>query len=274
MKVETPDEWERLARTVARVAPQLRSPRSTIKYQTLENEWKTYIHQLSAASDLLPAEIDGLYMDLEEDLKRSLGRLCEDRVMYQGYNWPCQQCAYKNWNTVDSLSMTLKCAICHETHSLPVDVKLDFRLNDFVATCLREHDTVSVLWALGYLQNLSSTQHGRHRTSFLFSPQLELFVKNEPNPYQELDLLCLFNGRLLVGEVKRSLVEITDREIEKIFIIATAVKAEIVFLGAMSGVSQQLVHKMEAARAKFGTRFELIGAIADDEPNDYCRSLP
>ena len=58
--------------------------------------------------------------------------------------------------------------MCEAAYSTPVDVVFDFRFNEFLAKCIREHDTQSLIWALGRMRD------DARPSSFIFAPQTEL----------------------------------------------------------------------------------------------------
>ena len=107
---------------------------------------------------------------------------------------------------------------------------LDFRMNEFFATCLREHDTVTVAWALGALR-----QQARH--SFMYGPQTALYRDYPENQGDrvdlELDLICIMDGKFAIGEVKASSELIAKSDIEDLADSAKEVGADVAVLAAV-----------------------------------------
>lgn len=264
---EREDQWESLARTFVRQAPNVRQPKYTVKLQTLIEGWSQHLERVIESDTNLQKRKDSILAEGPRELADSLGTLCREGVFHQGYSWSCSHCAYRNWTALDALRMTLECQVCHEEHDIPVNLQFDFRLNEFLATCIREHDTLSVVWALGELQ-------GRTRaTSFIFAPQTELFRKYPDDAVavadREIDLLCVVDGKVLIGEVKTSLAEIDKQEIDNLIAAASEIRPDVVVIGAMEGEEGKLNPKLEDVRKGVGPGIEVQGLLGRKDNIEY-----
>jgi len=269
---EGDDQWEKLAKFVVRQAVNVRQPKYTVKLQTLIEEWSQHLERAIESNANLQKRKDSILAEGPQDLTDSLGTLCHEGVFHQGYSWSCSHCGYRNWTALDALSMTLECQVCHEEHNTPINLHFDFRLNEFLATCIREHDTLSVLWALGELQQRARA------ASFIFAPQTELFRKypddGTADADREIDLLCIIDGKIVIGEVKMSLAEIDKQEIDALIAIAGEIRPDIVVIGAMEGEEGKLAPKLEDVRKRVGPGVEVRGLLGSKDGDRIEHYLP
>lgn len=162
----------------------------------------------------------------------------------------------------------MQCEVCQEDHQLPIDVALDFRLNEFFATCLREHDTITVAWALSALRRKS-------KSCFIFAPQTVLYRDYPENQGdkldRELDVVCIVDGKFVIGEVKASVVSITKSDIEDLASAAQELGADVAILMAMTGDSGVMDKKVQQLRALLSVTIETRGLVSDwdDAPSPY-----
>lgn len=261
--IERQDQWESLARTFVRQAPNVRQPKYVVKLQTLIKEWSQHLERAIESDANLQKRKSSILAEAPSELTDSLDTLCRQEIFHQGYSWSCSHCAYRNWTALDALRMALECQVCHEEHNTPINMEFDFRLNEFLATCIREHDTLSVVWALGELQSRARA------TSFMFAPQTELFRKypddNATVADREIDLLCVIDGKVLIGEVKASLAEIGKQEIDNLIAAAGEIRPDIVVIGAMEGEEGKLNPKLEDVQKGVGPGIEVRGLLGDKD---------
>ena len=270
--IEREEQWEKLARTLVRQALNVRLPKRTVKLRTLIDEWRKHLECAIEMDSHLIKHKDRIMAEGPRGLTNSLDALCREGVFHQGYSWSCSHCAYRNWSSLDALRMTLECQVCHQVHNTPIDLEFDFRMNEFLATCLREHDTLSIVWALGRLQRRTRS------ASFIFAPQTELFRKYPDNDIavadREIDLLCIIDGKVVIGEVKASLAEIDQQEVDALVAIAGEIHADIVVIGAMEGEEGKLVPKLEEVRKRVGPSIEVQGMLGREDGDHIEHYLP
>lgn len=260
--------WQNLAERIIQISNKLKSPRKTTNYNWLFSAWEV---ELSAAIDKdenLNGRRDEILAEAPDDLKRSLSFLLERGVFYRGHEWSCRHCSHRNWVSVSFLKDKIPCEVCREDHQLPVDVALDFRLNEFFSTCLREHDTISVAWALSALRRES-------KTCFIFAPQTALYrdyPENQGNKAdRELDVVCIVDGKFVIGEVKSEVKKIATKDIEDLASSALELGADAAILMAMSGDHGLMDIKVQQLRQLLPVEIEVRGLVSDwdDSPSHY-----
>jgi len=270
---ERDEQWESLARTVVRQAAYVRLPKYTVRLQALIEDWQKHLERTIELDANLQKQKDSILGEGPSELIRSLEELCHEGIFHQGHSWVCRHCAYRNWTALDALRMTLECQVCHQEYNTPIDLKFDFRLNEFLATCIREHDTLSVVWALGELQRRMPTV-----SSFIFSPQMDLFRQwpddNNAKEDREIDIFCVIDGKVLIGEVKKSLAEIGTKELDDLIAVAGEIHPDIVVIGALEGEKRNLDSKLKMLREKIGSGIEMQGLLGDKDSNGVEPFLP
>ena len=261
--LEREDQWESLARTVVRQAAGLRKPTQTVTLQRLQDDWIQELSGVIDAHEQLHSHREEMMAEASKELNESLQRLCGEGVFHQGYEWLCPRCSYRNWSAIDCLGSTLSCQICRHVRAPPVDLKFQFRLNEFLGSCVRDHDTLSVVWALGAVRD------EYHHSSFVFAPQTALYRAYPENrdtpPDREIDVLAVVDGRVLVGEVKASLSEIGQRELDDLATFTREISADIVLLGSLEGDDAAMGSKIAALRQRVGTDVEVKGMLRNED---------
>ena len=268
LNVESDEEWKRLARLIIQLSGDLRIPRHTTTLQKLSKEWELELEAAIKADPHLYEECGEILQDRLPMLKQSIAGLCDMGVFHRGHEWVCRYCSHRNWASVGSLKNTIPCDVCRKDHALPVDLNLDFRLNEFFSMCLREHDTLTMIWALSELQ-------GESKRSFIFAPQTALFrdyhARPRSPPDRELDIFCIVDGALTLGEAKANVSMISAGEIETLAAVAQELEPDVVVLAALLGDRAMLDKKVAELRKLIPARVEAKGILSDwnDEPSFY-----
>lgn len=265
--VDGDDAWTRLAHRAIQTCSRLRAPRTKTKFKQLHDAWITELSMAIDRSGDLMGHREVVLAGAHGELERSLSFLLDRGVFYRGHEWGCRHCSHRNWVRVNDLQDSLQCEVCGKDHQLPVDVALDFQLNGFLATCLREHDTLTVVWALSSLRDWSDG-------SFTFAPQMALY-RDTPDDvpqvvHRELDVVCVAKGKFIVGEAKLRVELITPSDIEDLAQAAADVRADVALLMALTGGPDGLDEKVRQLRAKLPPHVEALGFVSDwnDEPSD------
>lgn len=260
--------WKNLAERVIQKSSRLRVPREKTRYEKLLNAWKLELNAAIDADDQLKDRREEILLEAPGELKRALSFLFECGVFYRGHEWSCRHCSHRNWVGVEWLKEIVACEVCRHEHQLPVDIALDFRLNEFFATCLREHDTMTVAWALCALREES-------QGCFIFAPQTALFrdypEKQGGKPDRELDVVCIADGRFVIGEAKGRVDFIGQSDIEDLAGAAMELDPDLAILAALSGDRGLMDQKVQRLRSLLPRTVEARGLVSDwnDRPSCY-----
>lgn len=130
-----------------------------------------------------------------------LDRLSSAAVLYRGFVLQCQYCRRADWFPLRELSDSFTCKRCHREQVFtqkhwryPNQPHLYYQLDELVYLGL-EHNMQVPLLALDALRG--------SRDSFLFVHELEYREKDKGTPMLEVDINCIVDGVLTIGEAKK-----------------------------------------------------------------------
>ena len=131
----------------------------------------------------------------EEDLESGLHEMVQLGVFRMGMSVRCPRCRLQHWLEAENLRQCGSCPGCGSPMPLIPESVWSYRLNPLIHHCVN-HNVLAVWHAL---------QQVSHRLgSFFFTPSSELRFAKPVNgkPKSEVDVLCVTDGELLLGEVK------------------------------------------------------------------------
>ena len=124
-------------------------------------------------------------------------------VFYRGFILLCTKCRNADWYSFNDIQEDFICKRCkskqiylHENWKMPYEPKIYYQLNEVFYQGL-VHNMKLPLLTLNYLKKQSNY-------SFIFSSELRLFNKAKNNSKNdiEIDIICVSDGELLIGEAK------------------------------------------------------------------------
>jgi len=124
-------------------------------------------------------------------------------VLYRGFVLKCRYCRNADWFSLDELSQNFKCKRCGRTQGITsanywygdYEPGWFYKLDEIVYQFLRHNGYVTLL-ALDYLRR-------KAEESFLYTPDMELTKLGAANASVELDILCVPDGVIMIGEAKK-----------------------------------------------------------------------
>lgn len=266
--IDDAEGWDRLADQVVRNASRLKVPRLRTRYDTLLTQWLAELTEAINLDDHLKQHAEEHLAEAPGELKSSLGFLVDRRVFYRGHEWVCRNCSHRNWADLRALADEMPCEVCTSGHRLPVDVAMDFRLNEFFATCLREHDTLTVACILATLRRQS-------QAFFTFYPQTAIYRKYPEDqggkPSRELDIVCVSDGKFVIGEAKARAEMIAPSDISDLAETARDLHVDVAILATLSDERSMMPNKLKRLRELLPATIEVRSIVAswDDEPSAY-----
>ena len=145
------------------------------------------------------SDIGMVYNFMENNLTDTLEHLIRTNVFYQVHQWRCRYCGHTNSRSFDGMRIKNSCEICNKEYFVPIDLEWTYQLNEFVYRSLVKNTSLPVLWTLGVLQDRLA------RGSFWYLPEVDLYEKyDEPEKKNEIDILCVLDGKFYAVEVKLS----------------------------------------------------------------------
>jgi len=134
------------------------------------------------------------YQKFDEWRGSDLQSLLEDKIFLQGAKSSCPHCGTRQWYLVDNLKANMRCDGCLMNYPLPPEPEWSFRLNSLVSNALRKHGLLPVLYTLYDIN--------RFPGMFLYLPCQDIYKGNEPDPYTDIDIMVIKDGKFIIGEVK------------------------------------------------------------------------
>lgn len=249
------------------------------------NKLQSFLPSDRAAKDRLAGamnvDIKQLPRTLGASLLDTLEYLVRARVFYQVLAWRCAYCGHTNSRSFDNMKIRNQCDICETEYFAPIDATWEFELNEFVHRSLIKNSGLPVLWTIGYLQD------GYSRESFWFLPEVNLY--RDPDNEQtrnEIDLLCVVDGRFGAAEVKTSVSLFVHKvdEVEKFIEVVNLLTPDIAILSfeKYSNATEDLAELREKlsqtaatiqSRIEHGTKLEVIVASDIVEFGEFPTSL-
>ena len=171
-----------------------------------------------------------------EDVKGALAQLARRNIVQIGVKPRCPSCGTVSWYHVDDISQHLTCQGCRNQFPLHPELTWHYRLNELIHAAHALHGTTPIILVLAQLLEES-------RTSFLFTPNLDLLAEPEDelserlDKIAEVDIACIQDGKFIIGEVKQSASLFRKRDFDAIADIAERTRPDIVLFSCID--SQQ-----------------------------------
>ena len=203
------------------------------KVFTAESEkWRdTFIENVKSTGNYSERDLMGFGFR-SEDVKDALSQLTERNIIQIGVRPQCPNCGLTNWYHIDDIRQQLTCQGCRVPFPLHPELTWQYRLNSLVHAAYALHGITPMILVLGQLLDKS-------RTSFLFSPNLELFVRPQDElseklkPVAEVDIACIQDGKFIIGEVKQSMSLFREKDFDDMAKIAERTKPDTVLFSCV-----------------------------------------
>jgi hypothetical protein len=125
----------------------------------------------------------------------------EKGVFYRGYIFLCENCSDAAWHSIAEVDQTFTCRRCrlnqqykHGHWKMPNEPKWFYKFDEMIYLMLKHNGHVPLLT----LNKLRVTS----KESFLFCHELRVLPKEGHKTYLEMDICCIANGKLCIGEAK------------------------------------------------------------------------
>jgi hypothetical protein len=162
----------------------------------------------------------------EQDVKDAMSNLTESNILLMGVRPHCPLCGYANWYHIDEAQQTLQCKGCGYKYPIRPQEEWYYRLNSLVQAGCAQHGLVPVILVLGQLLRES-------KLSFIFTTSLDLFKQRKSTPFGDLDIVCIQDGRFIIGEIKQSIGLFTKSDFNKMGNIAELLKPDILLFSSL-----------------------------------------
>lgn len=172
----------------------------------------------------------------ENDFKDKLSNLVSLGILLLGIKPRCHRCGYRIWYRIDDTLQEIKCRGCGYEFSIPAEPVWFYRINSLMRAAVSLHGTVPLLMTLGQIM-------GDARSSAMFISSTELIKKDEGKEtiYAELDLVCIKDGKFVIGEVKQSINLFDANDFRRMSDIAKLIHPDTIIFSSMNKEPNSLV---------------------------------
>ena len=216
--------------------------------QEVEHWRKEYMENVRGADDQSEKDMPGFR---PEDVRDALTQLTQRNIVQIGIRPHCPRCGLAQWCYIDDIGQHLTCQGCRIQFPLHPEPTWYYRLNELTRAAYASHGTTPVILVLGQLFR-------ECRTSFLFSPNLNLLAEPQDASSEkldksaEVDIACIQDGKFIIGEVKQSMSLFRKKDFDDMAEIAERVKPDIVLFSCIDSQkpTRNIVDHIERIRAK------------------------
>ncbi|MCF2503779.1 hypothetical protein L0663_10355 [Dyadobacter sp. CY107] len=189
----------------------------------------------------------GIGYDIEKKVKKVIAEFCERNLFLKGYKIKCPTCSSNIWYSINQTQNQMTCTGCQNSITFPIDPDMHYVINDLVRKNIYRTST-SPDGNLTVIRTLAKLRE--YFNSFYFSPQLDVFLERINKPFGDLDLICVGDGKLIIGECKHDSAAFMEKDknglnsLDKLVNIAKIVEPEIVVISC----SKDQNNKLERSR--------------------------
>ncbi|MBL7909907.1 MAG: hypothetical protein JNJ41_02485 [Bacteroidia bacterium] len=173
---------------------------------------------------------------LKEGLTFDLNKLVKSGAYFIGNKIKCENCGSSLWYGLQEISNTFQCKGCMNDIRVPIESPVYYKINDVIKNNLisnsgskkNTHGNYTVLATLFSLR-------AKSETSFYFLPSQNYFKRNSNNPFSDIDIICMSDGKLIIGEAKNSFSDFTNREIDNLVFLGDYIDPDVIVLAYNEG---------------------------------------
>jgi len=168
----------------------------------------------------------------DETLHRGLTNLMARDVMQAGFEFTCRHCGSDSWLPLGRAAQHGECPDCGTRWAAKAEMPWQYRLNALAKRAVqRSGGAIPVLLAIWNLFQES-------KASFLWHPNLEIYrpdYRAGEEPWHEMDIMCLADGRFTVGEVKEDLANFVESDFNDLGDICEVIEPDVALLVFLTG---------------------------------------
>ena len=154
-----------------------------------------HLHLRDVLSKTTPLETKSYFNTVSDELPSEAFQLLEKGLLERGFQLACTSCSYKSWYPAEHVGQTFECSRCFQTQVYNANPLWLYKLPEVVFQGFEDNMQVPLL-ALNYLRRAS-------KHSFEWVPDSNIYTQqNDRKAYRNLDILCISDGKLYIGEAK------------------------------------------------------------------------
>lgn len=145
--------------------------------------------------EILPEQTREYFDTVSDKLSDSVVELLEKGILERGFRLKCSSCSFTSWYPAEQVGQTFKCTQCYQEQVYKTNPLWLYKLAEVVFRGFEDNMQVPLL-ALNHLKNKS-----KHH--FEWIPDSDVYwLEDNEELHQNIDLLCLSDGKLYIGEAK------------------------------------------------------------------------
>lgn len=207
-----------------------------------------------------PTDTDTYIKEVATGLPFQVSELLDKGILERGFVLKCASCQYESWYPADQVGQDFRCACCYQTQVYHVSPHWLYKLPEVIYRGFDQNMMVPLL-ALNYL---SQEKH----FAFSWIPDSDLYWarRDGTEQKQNLDIICLRDGHLLIGEAKSN-DEIKENQVafyERVLRTVSSVDG-LIFATSQAQWRPNTMRKIDELKQRWGEKIiELTGAQLDD----------
>jgi hypothetical protein len=160
------------------------------------------------------------------NMKETLAEFIKLGIIQVGIRPHCPSCGIGQWFHIDEIKQDIICKGCRVKFSIKPNENWFYKLNSLVHIGYSLQGLTPVILVLGQLLEES-------RTSFIYNTSLEIFKKGKSEPFTDLDIVCIQDGKLIIGEIKQSIDGFRNYDFITMKEMAEIIKPDIVIFSSL-----------------------------------------
>lgn len=153
--------------------------------------------------------------------------LVERDVLRMGLSLACPRCALRVWYPLAEARQFLECRGCGASFTPRAGTTITYALNTLVQSGIKRLGLLPVILTLAHFESES-------RELFMFAPSLDVFAGGSAEPLTDLDVVCVADGRLIVGEAKESPTLFDRAQLRALHSVLVDVRPDLVVYSAFA----------------------------------------
>jgi hypothetical protein len=183
-------------------------------------------------ADSVTRQYDELCPYNDQTIQQGLTSLMARDVIHAGLEFTCRHCGSVSWLPLGRAAQHGECPDCGTRWAARAEMPWQYRLNALAKRAVqRSGGAIPVLLAIW---NLFEESKG----SFLWHPNLEIYRPDHragEEPWHEMDIICLVDGRFTIGEVKEDIANFADPDFNDLGDICEAIEPDVALLVFLTG---------------------------------------
>jgi len=177
-----------------------------------------------------------------EDMKETLKELIELGIIQIGIRPQCPKCGLSQFYHIDEIHQNIICKGCRFEFNITPEEKWFYKLNSLIRFGYSQQGLTPVILVLGQLFEDC-------RTSFIYDTSQDVFKFGSEKSFTDLDIVCIQDGKLIIGEIKQSIKGFKNEHLIKMKEVAEIIRPnKIIFSSLDKSCNEKIEKKIKKLR--------------------------